>query len=60
MIEVAERLSKGFPHIRVDYYDTADGIYIGEMTLYSSPTYEQPEWDFRLGELFVLPDTEGI
>ena len=58
MIKVAERLSKGFPHIRVDFYDTTDGLRIGEMTLYSSPTYEQREWDLRLGELFVLPNTE--
>ena len=55
MIQVAEKLSKGFPHIRVDFYDTTDGLYIGEMTLYSSPAYEQPEWDLRLGNLFELP-----
>ncbi len=60
MIRVAEKLSQGFPHIRVDFYDAADGLYIGEMTLYSSPTYEQPEFDLRLGKLFVLPGMEQI
>ncbi len=56
MIRVAEKLSQGFPHIRVDYYDAADGLYIGEMTLYSSHTYEQPEFDRGLGEKFILPN----
>lgn len=59
MIGVAEKLSQGFPHIRVDFYDAAEGLYIGEMTLYSSATYEQPEFDLRLGNLFVLPANEA-
>ena len=56
MVEVAEKLSQGFPHIRVDFYDSADGLYIGEMTLYSSQNYEQPEFELRLGNLFILPN----
>lgn len=55
MVEIAEKLSKGFPHIRVDYYDTTDGLYIGEMTFYSAAAYAQREWDLRLGNMFDLP-----
>lgn len=55
MVEIAEKLSQGFPHVRVDFYDATDGLYIGEMTLYNSPVYEQRDWDLRLGNLFVLP-----
>ena len=59
MVEVAEKLSQGFPHVRVDFYDTADGLRIGEMTLYNTTVYEQPEWDLRLGNLFILPANEA-
>jgi hypothetical protein len=34
MIEAAERLGAEFEHIRVDFYDTHDRIWIGEMTPY--------------------------
>ena len=60
MIRVAEKLSQGFPHIRVDFYDTTDGLCIGEMTLYNDIIYEQPEFDLRLGKLFVLPGMEQV
>lgn len=59
MIEIAEKLSQGFPHIRVDFYDAEDGLYIGEMTLYNTTIYEQREFDLRLGNLFVLPASEA-
>ncbi len=55
MIALAGRLSRGFPFVRVDFYDTTDGIMIGEMTFYSSPNYDQKEWDRELGEKFILP-----
>ena len=34
MIRAAERLGKGIPFVRVDLYDTADGVRLGEMTVY--------------------------
>jgi hypothetical protein len=34
IVEVAERLGAEFDHIRVDFYDTHDRIWIGEMTPY--------------------------
>ena len=34
MIEAAERLGAEFEHIRVDFYDTHERIWIGEMTPY--------------------------
>ena len=56
MIELAEKLSKGFPFVRVDFYDTPEGVVLGEMTLYPSPNYDQKEWDLKLGEKFILPN----
>ena len=34
MIQIAERLGKGLDFIRVDMYDTTDGLVLGEMTVY--------------------------
>lgn len=34
MQEIARRLSAGFPHIRVDLFETPLGVRFGEMTLY--------------------------
>lgn len=34
MIEVAKKLSEGFPFVRVDLYFTQNIIYFGEMTFF--------------------------
>lgn len=57
MLELAEKLSKPFPLVRVDFYDVDGKIYVGEMTF--SPgggfnTYYE-EWDNKLGEYLQLP-----
>lgn len=36
MIALAEKLSAGLVHVRVDLYDTPDGVKFGELTLHSS------------------------
>lgn len=36
MVEIAERLSKPFPHVRVDLYNINGRIIFGEMTFYSN------------------------
>lgn len=58
MFSLAEKLSKPFPLVRVDFYDVDGKIYVGEMTF--SPgggfnTYFE-EWDNKLGELLQLPE----
>ena len=60
MLEIATKLSQGFPQIRVDFYEAEDGLYVGELTLYSIFKYESEEWDRRFGEKFILPDTEQV
>ena len=32
MKEIAAKLSKPFPHVRIDFYETGDKLYVGEMT----------------------------
>ena len=35
MLECARKLSKGFPQVRVDFYDCNDKVFFGEMTFTS-------------------------
>lgn len=58
MKEMAERLSDGMAHVRVDLYEVDGKIYFGEMTFYSSGgmvPFDPPEWDYKLGEWIELP-----
>lgn len=58
MIEIAETLSKGFPHIRVDLYNINGKIYFGELTFFhfsGNVPFEPAEWDYKIGEWLKLP-----
>ena len=53
MKEMADRLGAGFPFIRVDFYESAGGLYFGEMTLYPNSGFEHfepSEWDVEFGD----------
>lgn len=57
MIEIAEKLSKNFKFIRVDFYEVNNKLYFGEITFYPTAGLEKfsPEtWDYVLGEWIVL------
>lgn len=61
MIELAEKLAKGIPFVRVDFYDVNGKIIFGEMTFY--PTggfgkYTPSEYDDLIGEKLLLPKKE--
>ena len=59
MVEYAQILSKGFPHVRVDFYDISGRIVFGEMTFYNASgytTFEPDEFDFIMGKEFILPE----
>lgn len=59
MIQIAEKLSEGFSHARVDLYRLDNGeIKFGEITFSSasgSCRWTPPEADLMMGEHFVLP-----
>ena len=58
MIEVAEKLAKGFPLVRVDLYNIRGRIIFGEMTFYPVSGYGKfgtDEFDYELGKFFVIP-----
>ena len=58
MLALAEKLSEGFYHMRVDLYSVNGKIYFGEMTFFSAngmaPFYPD-EWDIIFGEWIKLP-----
>lgn len=59
MLKIAEKISKGMPHVRVDLYSVKDKIYFGEMTFYHGSgmeKFEPEEWNYTLGEWITLPE----
>ncbi len=57
MIELAEKLAKNIPFVRVDFYDIKGKVYFGELTFYPGSGMEEfnpEEWDKKLGDLLVL------
>lgn len=62
MVRCAELLAKPFPFVRVDFYETEDTFYVGEMTFYSGGgilPFNPVEWDYKLGEYIQLPNVES-
>lgn len=58
MIEIAEKLGRGFPHVRIDLYNIDGKIYFGEMTFFhwsGLVPFEPDEWDYKFGEWINLP-----
>lgn len=61
MLRIAKILSEGFPYLRVDFFDTADKLYLSELTLYPGGglTSIQPEeFNRALGDKFILPEMQ--
>lgn len=61
MIELAEKLAQGLPHVRVDFYSIGSEIYFGELTLYHGAGFEKftpAELGLKLGNLLVLPESK--
>lgn len=58
MIELSKVLSKGFPHVRVDFYEVDGHLFFGELTFYHFSgfmPFEPEEWDCTFGNWLELP-----
>lgn len=58
MIELSKILSKGLPHVRVDFYEVNAQIYFGELTFYHFSGFQPfipDKWDTIFGEWLKLP-----
>lgn len=59
MIQLAKKLSAGFPQVRVDLYEINGRPYFGEMTFYTCSgmvDWKKREYDERLGAIISLPE----
>lgn len=58
MVQLAEKLSKDIPFVRVDFYSVQGKTYFGELTFYPGAGLEEftpAEWDKMLGDWLSLP-----
>lgn len=59
MLNIAKKLSQGFPFIRVDLYNLKGKIYFGELTFYpenGTGRFFPKKIDLELGRLIQLPE----
>ena len=59
MIKLSRILSKGFAHVRVDFYEVDGKIYFGELTFYHFSgfmPFRPTEWDKKFGDWIKLPE----
>ncbi len=62
MRQLAEKLSKGIPHLRVDFYEVNGKAYFGELTFYHHQgmvPFDPEEWDETFGNWIKLPEKLG-
>lgn len=55
---LAEKLSEGITHVRIDFYQTPSGIYFGKITFFDGSGFdaiEPIEWDYKIGSWLKLP-----
>ena len=58
MKQLAGKLSKGIPQVRIDFYDVNGKIYFGEMTFYHHGgivPFHPEKWDYTFGSWIKLP-----
>ena len=57
MIEISKKLSKDFPLVRIDFYNTKDKLLVGELTFTPAggcARFEPVEWDYKFGDMIDL------
>ena len=58
MISLARKVSEGIPFVRVDFYESGNQVYIGELTFNPAAglsLYEPSSFDDEMGARFCLP-----
>lgn len=57
MYELAEKLSFGIPHVRIDFYEVEGQPVFGEMTFFhfgGMTPFEPDEWDDKIGSMLKI------
>ena len=63
MKELASKLSKGLPEVRMDFYDVNGKVYFGEFTFFhwgGLMPFEPREWDLKFGDWIKLPNNHNM
>ena len=63
MIQLAEKLSRDIPHVRVDFYLVDGKVYFGEYTFFTHggwAAFDPDEYDYKLGSYIHLPEHKII
>lgn len=63
MKSLAEKLAANIPHVRVDFYQTPEGVYFGEMTFFDGSGFDEIkpiEWDYKIGSWIELPSKRVV
>lgn len=59
MKELAAKLSKNIPQVRIDFYEVGGNVYFGEITFFhwsGLTPFEPIEWDYTFGSWITLPN----
>jgi hypothetical protein len=59
ILEYSKVLSKGFPHMRVDFYIVDGRVIFGECTFFPAGgkvAFEPVDYDYELGRYFDISD----
>ena len=57
MKEIAEKLSEGIKHVRIDLYEANGKVFFSEFTFYNNSAFldfEPDEWDYKFGEYLKI------
>ena len=62
MLEIAKKLSASFPFVRIDLYNSAEGVYFGEYTFHVNGGYREfdAKTELRLGGFWLEPPSAGV
>ena len=58
MKALSKKLSKGIPHVRVDFYEIEGKVFFGELTFFhfsGMVPFEPEQWDYTFGDWIKLP-----
>lgn len=58
MLDISRKLSKGFPHLRVDLYCVKNKIFFGELTFFHGSgmgQFRPKEFEVEVGSWLRLP-----
>lgn len=61
MKDIARKLSKGMPYVRVDLYLVNHKVYFGELTFFhdgGAVALEPKEWEYKFGSWIQLPENK--